>query len=170
MKKYKDIIIGGLFVVAVVGALIFISKPGSSGNDQATVAPVQAGESKLVAEEKFFDFGEISMAAGKVSQSFKIKNASEKTVKVGKLYTSCMCTEATLDIGGQKFGPYGMPGHGFSSSINQNIEPGKEASIEVVFDPAAHGPAGVGKVERAVYLENDSGRAVELKFTAFVKP
>lgn len=170
MKKYKDIIIGGLFVIAVVGALIFISKPGSPGNGQATAAPQPEGESKLAAEEKFFDFGEISMAAGKVTRSFKIKNIGDKSVKTGKLYTSCMCTEATLDIGGRKFGPYGMPGHGFSAGINQSIDPGKEASVEVVFDPAAHGPAGVGKIERAVYLENDSGRAVELKFTAFVKP
>src|SRR3989344_7702861 len=114
MKKYKDVIIGGLFVVAVVVALIVVSKPGSSGNNQAGLAPPQNLESQITAAEKFFDFGEISMAAGKVTHSFKIKNTSTQSVEVSKLYTSCMCTTAILDIDGQKFGPYGMPGHGFT--------------------------------------------------------
>ncbi|KKT83316.1 MAG: hypothetical protein UW81_C0021G0020, partial [Candidatus Giovannonibacteria bacterium GW2011_GWC2_44_9] len=41
---------------------------------------------------------------------------------------------------------------------------------EVVFDPAAHGPAGVGRIERAVYLENSASEALQLKFSATVTP
>jgi len=81
-----------------------------------------------------------------------------------------MCTTASLIKGGEKFGPYGMPGHGFFPSLNQRIEPGEEASLEVVFDPAAHGPAGVGRIDRIVNLENNAGKPLELVFSATVTP
>lgn len=67
-------------------------------------------------------------------------------------------------------GPFGMPGHGAIPTINEALEPGTEATIEVVFDPAAHGPAGVGKVNRVVTVETASGEALQLSFQATVTP
>lgn len=81
-----------------------------------------------------------------------------------------MCTVATLGIRGERFGPYGMPGHGFIPKIGQTINPNEEAIVEVVFDPAAHGPAGVGRIQRIITIENDSGQPLELQFTALVTP
>ena len=81
-----------------------------------------------------------------------------------------MCTEATLKIGSRAAGPFGMPGHGFAQRISETIRPNEEAAVEVVFDPAAHGPAGVGRIERAVYLENSASEALQLKFSATVTP
>ena len=124
----------------------------------------------LAAQENNYDFGSISMSAGKVSKTFAIKNTGTDALAVSQLYTSCMCTEATLKIGGRSVGPFSMPGHGFAQRINEIIQPNEEAAIEVVFDPAAHGPAGVGRIERAVYLENSAGAALELKFSATVTP
>ena len=63
-----------------------------------------------------------------------------------------------------------MPGHGFIPGINESLNLNEEAIIEVVFDPAAHGPAGVGKIERLVTVEVENGSPVELAFSAFVKP
>ena len=63
-----------------------------------------------------------------------------------------------------------MPGHGFGPKIDETFLPGEEAVIEVIFDPSAHGPAGIGTVERAVYLENDSGLLLELLIKAVVAP
>ena len=110
------------------------------------------------------------MAAGKVSHTFKIKNTSEEAVMVNKMYTSCMCTTAILSISGKQFGPYGMPGHGAIPKINQTISPGEEADVEVVFDPAAHGPAGVGRIQRTITVENNAGGPVELLLVAVVTP
>ena len=81
-----------------------------------------------------------------------------------------MCTTASLIIGDKQFGPVGMPGHGAIPTINQTINANEEATVEVVFDPAAHGPAGVGRIERIVTLENNAGRPVVLQFAALVTP
>ena len=81
-----------------------------------------------------------------------------------------MCTTATLKIGGRQKGPYGMLGHGFIPKINETLNSGEEALVEVVFDPAAHGPAGVGPIQRAIAIENNAGEPVELLFAAIVTP
>ena len=67
-------------------------------------------------------------------------------------------------------GPYGMPGHGFIPKINETLNSGEEALVEVVFEPAAHGPAGVGPIQRAIAIENNAGEPVELLFAAIVTP
>ena len=81
-----------------------------------------------------------------------------------------MCTTAALTAGGKKFGPYGMPGHGAIPKIDGVINPNEEAVVEVVYDPAAHGPAGIGRIQRTVTLENTAGQPVELQVAATVTP
>lgn len=101
---------------------------------------------------------------------FQVKNTGEEPVTIGQMYTSCMCTSATLMMNGKEFGPYGMPGHGFVPKVNKSIEPGEEAAVEVVFDPAAHGPAGIGKIQRSVIIENNAGDPFEFQISANVTP
>ena len=81
-----------------------------------------------------------------------------------------MCTEATLILGGKSYGPYGMPGHGFVPRADQTLAPNEEAEILVEFDPAAHGPAGVGYIERAVIIEDDSGPIADFMIKTTVTP
>ena len=81
-----------------------------------------------------------------------------------------MCTTAALVKNGKKSDAYGMPGHTPIPTINVPINPQEEALVEVVFDPAAHGPAGVGPIERVVTLENNAGQPLELEFAALVSP
>ena len=162
----NKIIVGIVLVVAVLGGLIWLARP----KQEAPVLPVAGPESALVAEESQYDFGTISMAAGDVSHQFKIRNTGLEPVNIRKIYTSCMCTTAKLLMNGKSFGPYGMPGHGMIPSLNQEIPAGGEAEMEVIFDPAAHGPAGVGKIERAVIIENDAADPLELLISANVTP
>lgn len=113
--------------------------------------------SELAPEEKTFDFGVVSMSKGNVNHSFKIKNTGNSSIKISKIYTSCMCTEATIVNGKSRKGPFGMPGHlGLSSKINETVNSGQEIIIEVEVNPAAHGPQGTGPAEKIVYIENDS--------------
>lgn len=161
-------IIGIILGVLVIGGLIWIARPDGQSNNNAVSAT--SNGTLTVEEANNYDFGTISMAAGTVSHIFKIKNTSEEAVTINKMYTSCMCTLAALSLSGKQFGPYGMPGHGAIPKIDQTINPGEEASVEVVFDPAAHGPAGVGRIQRVVTIENNAGQPVELQFVAVVTP
>ena len=126
--------------------------------------------SKLTAPETFFDFGTISMAKGKVTKPFMIKNTTSEPITVSKLYTSCMCTKASLTQGNLKVGPFGMPSHGGIVPISVEIAPGAEAVVEAVFDPAAHGPSGVGLIARQVFVETVDGGKLTLDFKANVTP
>ena len=164
----KKIITSAIIGILVLGGLIWLARPNGTNNTASVSAT--SGGSLVALEANNYDFGSISMAAGKVKHSFKIKNTSEEVVTIGKMYTSCMCTTASLMIAGKQFGPIGMPGHGAIPSINQTINPNEEATVEVVFDPAAHGPAGVGRIERSVTLENNTGKPVLLMLAAMVTP
>ena len=169
MKQNSDLKIS--ISIIIITVLIFIgivlfARSNSSG--AGAQEPVE--ENFLASNEQFFDFGEISMAAGKVSHAFKIKNSNAETVTLAKIYTSCMCTIANLLKSGRNLGSFGMPGHGAVPKINVLFQPGEEADIEAIFDPAAHGPAGIGKIERSIYAESKSGTLLELRFAATVTP
>ena len=127
-----------------------------------------AGE--LNALVRNLDFGSVSMAGGKVTHRYSIRNTGTERILIRKMFTSCMCTTSTLLKGARKFGPYGMPGHGPIPTINEPMNAGEDAIIKVVFDPAAHGPAGIGPTDRVVTIENSAGRALELAFHANVTP
>ena len=165
----KNVLIYIAVIVVFFGGLIFFTRPNKN-NDSAAInsSPGLSGEFSM--EETSFDFGEISMANGKVTHQVKVKNSSDTPLVIEKIYTSCMCTQAALLKDGIKFGPYGMPGHGIVPKINQKVGSGEEVVIEAIFDPAAHGPAGVGRIERVVYIEQKDGKTLELQISATVKP
>ena len=122
-------------------------------------------------ERSLHDFGRISMAGGDVSTTFSVMNETSTDILVKNIFTSCMCTVAYISGGESEKGPFGMPGHGGPSGASDElVKAGESRKIEVIFDPAAHGPAGIGKVERIISLEDSLGRVTELKFSAFVTP
>ncbi|MBI4434586.1 DUF1573 domain-containing protein [Candidatus Uhrbacteria bacterium] len=155
----------GVAVVAF-GVLVWISRPdGTTPAAQGTTG----GAGALTVTGQSYDFGTISMAKGKVTYAFPLKNESAGSVTVKKLSTSCMCTTATLVHGSKRRGPYGMPGHRPIPRIDEVIAAGEDAVIEVTFDPAAHGPSGVGRIARVVTAETSAG-PVELRIAATVTP
>lgn len=168
IKKYQNKIIGMAIIVLVVWGIVAAARPSPESN--AGTGNTSSSSGKLTASEQSFDFGTISMAAGNVTRNVKVKNAGDGSITIKKLYTSCMCTVASMMKDGQTYGPFGMPGHGVVPSIDQVLDVGKEVEVAVTFDPAAHGPAGVGKISRVVYLENNAGKPLEIKFSAFVTP
>jgi hypothetical protein len=164
----RNAIFGTLTAALLLGGLIVAAKPDPERIHTQRVesrAPLV-----LSAAETKFDFGSISMAAGKVAHRFWITNSGAEPVVIRKIYTSCMCTTASLIRGERQSDRYGMPGHGHIPAINEPVAAQERVAIEVVFDPAAHGPAGIGPNERHVMIENSTGQALELTFTALVKP
>lgn len=164
-KAIIGIILGTL---VVLGVIIFLGRP-ATGNPSNT-PDVNAPESALKASETRFDFGTISMAKGKVSHAYAVTNTGTEPLIIKKVYTSCMCTTASLKNGDKTYGPFGMPGHAAVPSVDVSVAPGASVEVEAVFDPAAHGPAGVGPISRAVILENSAGKPLEVGFIANVTP
>lgn len=154
-------------VGALLVALFLLGQPGGGPVGGSTVS---AGSSALAAVESSFDFGSISMAAGKVQHGFTIKNSGPVNATITSLYTSCMCTSATIIKGDERLGPFGMQGHGFIPRIHLTLAPGEEAQVFATFDPAAHGPAGVGTIARTIYVEEDGSAPLELGISATVTP
>lgn len=163
----KNIITGIVVGLILFAGIVWIARPDGN-NTGAAVQPNSNGV--LSVEEQSFDFGDISMAAGPVTHRFMVQNTGADPVTINKMYTSCMCTTSVLQKGDKKFGPYGMPGHGFIPKMNAQVDPGEDVLVDVTFDPAAHGPAGVGSISRVVILENNAGENVELQISANVKP
>ena len=168
MNNYKEVVAITVITFLIFFGLVWIASPKSS-NQSSLAAVAEFSQNPLVSENLKFDFGMISMANGKVKNVFILKNTSNDSITISKVFSSCMCTNAILSVGGVRRGPFGMPGHGFVPGVNENVGPGGEAQVEIVFDPAAHGPAGVGPIERTVYVETSKG-VIELEIAALVKP
>lgn len=157
-------IVVGILALGVL--VIFLAKPSALGQG----AEPSSSSTQLVLESKEYDFGTISMARGKVNTVFKVKNPSSQSATIKKIYTSCMCTSASFIKGNDRLGPFGMQGHGFIPNINQELRAGEEAQIEVVFDPAAHGPSGIGSITRQIILETGDNGKLALEISATVTP
>ena len=173
-RKTLYVLAAGTAIVILFG-IYFSSQKTSpqprSGYQEQPAAGQLRGAGALVSAAPFFDFGKVSMAAGNVSRAYWIKNASGAPLTITNISTSCMCTEATLITqSARKKGPFGMPGHAPVPDIEERLAPGQTAQVEVVFDPRAHGPAGIGRNDRTVTIRHDAGRSLELGFTAMVTP
>lgn len=174
-KQIKITTIVGALVLGL-GAVLFIAQPKATEQNTNTSHANMSAESGeampgiLEANETFHDFGTISMKNGKVSKIFKVRNVKTESVTLTKIYTSCMCTDAKLTVAGKTQGPFGMLGHGIVPKINENLAPSQEAEVEVVFNPNAHGPAGVGTIERSVTIEGQNGKLTQLNIKANVIP
>lgn len=165
----KKLILGTLVSIVLLGGIIWISYP--DGGPQTGNTLNNSGLA-FAAEHNSYNFGTISMKNGKVTHKFQIKNTSGADIEMNRIYTSCMCTSVKATISnGVVLGPFSMPGHGgYAPYISEIFPANSEAEIEVTFDPAAHGPAGVGKIERSIIIENNSGTKYQLGISANVTP
>ena len=164
-KQVKIAIIAGVAVVGL-GTLLLLNQPSEHDQMKGT----SAEHNVLQSDKSSHDFGTISMKDGKVKTIFKVKNSTAEAITLTKLYTTCMCTEAKLMVNGVSEGPFGMPGHGSVPTFLQKLEPNQEAEVEVEYDPNAHGPSGVGRIERQVIVEGNDGKLATLNIIANVTP
>lgn len=157
--------------VGIIAVLVILFAAGRlAGNKPEGGGGRNAAAAVLSAETTSHDFGRISMADGIVKKIFTISNTTATPVLIEKIYTSCMCTEAVLKTPSGDKGPFGMPGHGVVPSVREEVEAGGTRELVVSFDPAAHGPAGVGRIERLVSVVTDDGGTVEFTIRATVTP
>lgn len=115
-----------------------------------------------VADPTSYDWGDIPYSGGNVEKSFAIKNSGTQTLKVRNIKTSCHCTKAYVTIDGSRSPEFGMSSF---SSWTGEVFSGKEAVLTVVFDPAFHGPQGVGPINRFVSVETNDRANSKMTFT-----
>lgn len=165
--KQKDLITLAVVIIALAGLLWW----GRSNQTNGLPEPGTGKKSALIASETLYNFGTISMADGNVSTVFTVTNATDTDMLLSTVVTSCMCTTAYIEYAGKEKGPFGMPGHGGPvAKANEVIKAGESVGIKVVYDPNAHGPAGVGPVDRYIDLTEANGGMTRLEIKARVTP
>ncbi|MEK7609854.1 MAG: DUF1573 domain-containing protein [Patescibacteria group bacterium] len=169
--KPKTIIIT-LLVFTVISYLLVLSYKKSASTTASVQGIEQNGtKSLLTAPEIFYDFGTISMKNNDVTKEFTVTNLTDKDITVATVLTSCMCTSAFIvEPDGTTKGPFKMPGMGYVPPANEIIKSKESRIIRVVYDPNAHGPAGVGAIDRFVTLTDTAGGTIQLEIKALVTP
>jgi hypothetical protein len=152
-----------LYISAIVFVVLIIAVVATRDDSDDSLS---YSASVLSAVEEVFDFGTISMKEGDVSHTFEIKNEETEPVVIKKVYTSCMCTTAYItDASKERYGKFGMPGHGVVSKANIVVNPGETVILEAIFDPAAHGLSGIGYANRSIFVETNSAASPKLTFS-----
>lgn len=174
MKAIKSSASGTLYslIAITLAAIAFGVYRSQQSVAQAQLAAAQpaAQTGSLISLRPSLDLGTVSMAAGNVPFRYLIKNAGAEPLDIKRISTSCMCTSATLVTATERKGPFGMPGHGRPNATKVRLAPGELANVEVVFDPGAHGPSGLGRIERVVTLESAGAPPLELRMIVMVQP
>lgn len=134
----------------VVGGVLIFAKNKNSIPDSA-LAQIKSDEVSVSPES--YDVGKMIMKNGFVTREYEIKNNSISILRVKNIVTSCMCTKAQVVIEDKRTRFYGMEMQGAKNpNIDFDIPAESTAKLIVRFDPAAHGIAGVGPINRSVYL------------------
>ena len=156
MSDKNVIILIAVFTLVVLAGGIFLL-----GNSSSQIAQ-SANAKAYTIDPTSFDWGNIPMNNGNVTKTFTVKNDGTDTLKIFNVKTSCHCTVARVSIDGKESQNFGMSG---VSSWTGEVAAGKDAKIIVEFDPAYHGPQGVGPVTRFVSIDtNDKGNS-KITFT-----
>src|SRR3989344_393658 len=156
MNTEAKIIAGilGASVLIVIGAAV-INGGGAKTQSPAASQSVPTQEIQgLTSSPQPFTLGNVPINSGVAKFSFKLLNENNQPLKLIRISTSCMCTLAAVRAGETKTDYFGMDMHGAGNpKIDFTIPAGSESELLVTFDPAAHGPQGVGAFDRSIRLE-----------------
>lgn len=157
MNDRKLIIAFILITLLILGGGVYILS--STTNSPQIISSQNA---KIEVDQKTYDWGQIAYGGGDVSKKFIIKNTGTDILKLTNIKTSCACTKAQVSIDG-KVSPY-FSMHTQSGWVGE-LASGKSASLTVIFDPAFHGPTGVGPIERLISVETNDIANPKLEFS-----
>ena len=157
MNNKKIIIIFSIATLLMLGGGIYFLSAGS--------APVKINASqnaKVAFDEKTFDWGNIPINGGNATKTFTITNTGTDMLQLTGVKTSCTCTKAQISIDGKKSPYFSM--HATSSWVGE-VPQGSKAELTVIFDPAFHGPQGIGAFERLISLKTNDLENPEIEFS-----
>lgn len=152
-----------IILTVLAGTLLLVAAGVFLAGKTSTPSGVSRNSrASAVVDSATKDWGEIGINNGKVEAGFPIKNTGSDTLKLYNITTSCMCTLAHLTINGADSPSFRM---GDRSSYVGEVAPGSEAVLKVVFDPAYHGPNGLGPVTRQALVETNDPQNPKLQFS-----
>lgn len=155
MKQKSVLIILGSITFAILASGVWLlSRPVGIEIEKSDQAIAEVTETN-------HDWGEIKINGGNAEKVFLIKNAGAGTLKLSGVSTSCMCTTAQVIIDGKGSPFFGM--HQKSSWVGE-VPAGKEAELKIVFDPAFHGPSGIGAMTRQIEMATNDKNNPKLEF------
>lgn len=157
----KRFIIGIIvFTLTIIGFGVFLT-----GGTSSKAAIEKTTGAKIEASEESYSFGTIKYGGGLVQHAYKIKNNGTSELKIANLSTSCHCTKVYFEKKGAKGPAFGMQGAGGVSGWVGTLAPSEEGTLVAVFDPAFHGPQGIGPISRIVSAETNDPNKQYLEFT-----
>lgn len=168
MKRPVLKTLGVLTVVGLAACGAEQAEPPAQRASLSNPAPAkqEPPPTPLKAEVATRDLGTVGISNGLVETEFRVTNTADEPTWLAAAYTSCMCTEVTLEFAdGSIEGPFGMPGHELPVRLERALEPGETFMARATFDPMAHGPDGVGPTQRAIALHSGNGGMLQLDFT-----
>ncbi|MCR4263468.1 MAG: DUF1573 domain-containing protein, partial [Candidatus Roizmanbacteria bacterium] len=151
-----------IIIIAAISAIILFGGAMVASKYSPGADVVSDESAEVLVENNTHDWGEIGINNGTVEKTFSIKNNGSTALTLQNISTSCMCTTAQLIYNGQKSPAFGM--HEKSEYV-LSVPPGDSAELLVVFDPAFHGPSGVGPITRQITVETNDADNQQLEFT-----
>lgn len=144
-RKIKKIlkIVAPIVVIVAVIVIVVVALPESTGQSVQAAGIIEITQAE-------YDAGTVSISSGLVEHTFEVKNTGQNNLKISRIWTSCMCTKASLKVGEKESEKFDM--HSNPLFWSQDIAPGETGYLNVSFDPAFHGPGGTGSVVREAYL------------------
>ena len=106
--------------------------------------------------------GDVGINEGLLITDFLISNTGSDPLALYDVTTSCMCTVAQVEMGSVISPEFRM---GERSSYVANVPPGEAATIKLIFDPAFHGPNGLGSVTRQAMMRTNDPRQPKIVLT-----
>lgn len=156
-KEGKIILSVVIGTIILIGGLAYIMTRSSTGRGNRFI-PNTPEQNLEASPSGVMDLGSVAYGGGIVSKSFDVTNTLDKTIKLRKITTSCMCTTAKFVVDGRESKFYGMEMSGdLNPFIDYDLPAGATAKVVFDFDPAAHGPEGIGPFNRVITLFFDTG-------------
>lgn len=118
-------------------------------------AELPADRPQIVVDPQRRDIGAVPIGGGPVMVTFAVRNKGGRDLRITGLQTSCGCTTALLRTGQGESPVFAADASAVPESWSAVLRPGEGGEIVVTFDPLFHGPQGVGRFTRSVFIFSD---------------
>ncbi|MDO8551272.1 MAG: DUF1573 domain-containing protein [bacterium] len=158
MNKFTIGII--IFTVLIfTGGIFILSKAPSKAGLQ------KEGGVKIGIDHDKYEFGTVKLTSGIVEHKYPVTNAGQKDLKIANLASSCACTKVYFKSSAGESPKASMKGMTKPSSWVGVLKPGGQGELVMDFDPAFHGPGGVGKISRSLSFETNDPAHTYIEFS-----
>lgn len=148
-KQWGPLIAVSLAAVLVVGIYFAVTR-GASG-----------GAGRVYANHTYYDFGHVPQAVSE--HDFTFQNIGEGELLIVGAWTSCGCTTARIEFGGDQSPQFGMHDN---PAWTGRLAPGATAKLSVFYDATEMPDMYVGK--RSIFLKTDDPGNPEAEFVIHV--